>query len=154
MARPAAASESVLDAVPRFVVVGAQSSGKSSVLSRLSCVTFPQSSERCTRIGILLKLRRGPATPARVELVGEVKCEAICQEFHADERSTAEAIRLAQDKAVELVHAKDSLLKTLEVYVFVQTPERFNVTLVDLPGLLAPASDSDGPATAERIVKK
>ncbi len=51
--------ESVLGAGPHFVVVGTKSAGKSSVLSRLSGVTFPQSSERCMRIDILLKLRRG-----------------------------------------------------------------------------------------------
>jgi hypothetical protein len=98
--------------VSQFVVVGAQSAGKSSVLSRLSSVTFPQSSERCTRIGVLLKLRSGPATPVRVELVGKVKGEPVRREFHDGKHSTAEAIRLAQDKAVKLAHAGDSFVET------------------------------------------
>jgi hypothetical protein len=48
----------------------------------------------------------------------------------------------------------DSFVETLEIHVHVETPETFNVTLVDLPGLLAPAPGSDGPATVERIVNK
>jgi hypothetical protein len=147
--------ESELGAVPQFVVVGAQSAGNSSVLSRLSGVTFPQSSERCTRIGILLKLRRGEAAkPVRVELVGELEGKPVQQDFHDDKRETTEAIRLAQDHAMKLAKVGDSFVETLEIHVHVETPETFNVTFVDLPGLLAPAPGSDGPATVERIVKK
>ena len=54
--------ESSLGKVPQVVVVGAQSAGKSSVLSRLSGVTFPTDAEHYTLIGTVLKLRRaGPA---------------------------------------------------------------------------------------------
>jgi hypothetical protein len=31
----------------------------------------------------------------------------------------------------------DSFVETLEIHVHVETPETFNLTLVDLPGLLA-----------------
>ncbi len=125
------------------------------MLSRLSGVTYPQSSERCTRIGILLKLRRSnEAKPVRVELVGELEGKPIQLVFHDDKRETTEAIRLAQDHAMKLAKVGDSFVETLEIHVHVETPQTFNVTLVDLPGLLSPAPPSDGPATVERIVKK
>jgi hypothetical protein len=144
----------MLDLVPQFVVVGAQSAGKSSVLSRLSGVTFPQSSELCTRIGALLKLRRGPVEPVRVVLVGELDDKRLRKEFHSEGRDTEEAIRLAQEHAIACADAGDGFVETLEIEVEVQAPETFNVTLVDLPGLLAPTPDSIGPETVERIVKK
>ena len=55
---------------------------------------------------------------------------------------------------MKLAKVGDSFVETLEIHVHVETPETFDVTLVDLPGLLAPAPGSDGPATVERIVKK
>ncbi len=92
----------------------------------------------------------------RVELVGKLEGKLVRQDFHDAKRDTTEAIRLAQDQdhSMKLAKAGDSLVETLEIYVHVETPETFNVTLVDLPGLLAPAPGSDGPATVERIVKK
>jgi Dynamin family. len=48
--------------VPSCVVVGMQSAGKSSVLSRISGIPFPQESGVCTRVAIELRLRRALVT--------------------------------------------------------------------------------------------
>ena len=44
--------------LPQFVVVGAQSSGKSSVLRMISSIDLPTSSKLCTRIPCIIKMRR------------------------------------------------------------------------------------------------
>ena len=44
--------------LPQFVVVGAQSSGKSSVLKMISGIDLPTASKLCTRIPCIIKMRR------------------------------------------------------------------------------------------------
>lgn len=48
--------------VPSCVVVGMQSAGKYSVLSRISGIPFPQDSGVCNRVAIELRLRRALVT--------------------------------------------------------------------------------------------
>ena len=56
--REAAVLQDVQRAMPLFVVVGNQSAGKSSVLQRISGVKLPQANKRCTRLPIVLQIRR------------------------------------------------------------------------------------------------
>ena len=44
--------------VPQFVAVGNQSAGKSSLLRRVGKIPLPDAVKRCTRLPILLQLRR------------------------------------------------------------------------------------------------
>jgi GTP-binding protein EngB required for normal cell division len=146
----------VLDEVPQVVVVGAQSSGKSSVLSRLSGVTFPTHAERCTLIGTVLKLRRAEkATAEEVRLTGRNKDgDVVDKVFSKDSHTTEEAISAAQELAVELAGTNDGFVETLEIHIEVYRPDTFDLTLIDLPGLLASKLDSSGPATVQRIVER
>jgi GTPase SAR1 family protein len=52
----------------QLVVVGDQSSGKSSVLEGLTGLSFPISSDLCTRFVTQIVLRRAPASEAKVRI--------------------------------------------------------------------------------------
>jgi GTPase SAR1 family protein len=50
------------------VVVGDQSSGKSSLLEGLTGLSFPVASDLCTRFATQIVLRRAPASKAEVKI--------------------------------------------------------------------------------------
>ena len=52
----------------QLVVVGDQSSGKSSLLEGLTGLSFPVASELCTRFATQIVLRRAPASEAGVRI--------------------------------------------------------------------------------------
>lgn len=52
----------------KLVVVGDQSSGKSSVLEGLTGLSFPIASDLCTRFATQIVLRRTPASDANVKV--------------------------------------------------------------------------------------
>lgn len=52
----------------KLVVVGDQSSGKSSVLESLTGLSFPIASDLCTRFATQIVLRRAPASEANVRV--------------------------------------------------------------------------------------
>jgi GTPase SAR1 family protein len=52
----------------KLVVVGDQSSGKSSLLERLTGLSFPVASDLCTRFATQIVLRRAQVTEAEVKI--------------------------------------------------------------------------------------
>ncbi|KAL5372019.1 hypothetical protein PMIN02_012705 [Paraphaeosphaeria minitans] len=54
--------------LPQLVVVGDQSSGKSSLLEGLTGLSFPVASDLCTRFATQIVLRRAPAHEAQVKI--------------------------------------------------------------------------------------
>ena len=48
----------VFEECPQFVVVGAQSVGKSSVIRRISGISLPEAVNCCTRVSTLIELRK------------------------------------------------------------------------------------------------
>ena len=44
--------------LPRMCVIGDQSSGKSSILSSISGLKFPEASKTCTKCAIVVNLRK------------------------------------------------------------------------------------------------
>lgn len=151
----------VISAIPQFVVVGGQSAGKSSVLSRLSGVEFPTASTRCTLIATELQLRKAPegtTTRTRVKLLGKVGAANVEQVFETG--SVEDTLQEAQRVAQELVGADGgttSFIETLHIQVLVEGEIMPNVTLVDLPGLLSEGSGGSGErssAAVSRIVNK
>ncbi|KAF2467968.1 uncharacterized protein BDR25DRAFT_180592, partial [Lindgomyces ingoldianus] len=54
--------------LPQLVVVGDQSSGKSSLLEGLTGLSFPVASELCTRFATQIVLRRAPVEEAEVRI--------------------------------------------------------------------------------------
>lgn len=55
--------------LPQLVVVGDQSSGKSSVLEALTDLPFPRDSGLCTRFATQITFRRSPETQVAVSII-------------------------------------------------------------------------------------
>nr|POE96532.1 interferon-induced gtp-binding protein mx2 [Quercus suber] len=116
--------------LPQLVVVGDQSSGKSSLLEGLTGLTFPVASELCTRFATQIVLRRSPAgeRSAKVSILpGPVA--------NSDEIQKA-AIHMGlpgvDDKNVEEMDKRfsDDILK-----IELCGPEHHHLSVVDVPGL-------------------
>jgi GTPase SAR1 family protein len=65
---PPCCSGKIYTYVRKLVVVGDQSSGKSSLLEGLTGLSFPVASELCTRFATQIVLRRAPANEAEVRI--------------------------------------------------------------------------------------
>lgn len=84
-------------ALPKLIVCGDQSSGKSSLLEAISGVPFPRKDNLCTRFATEVILRRAATSEIRVSLV----CSSSYLNFHiptiwvpGKSRSSAEQDRL------------------------------------------------------------
>ncbi|KAJ1333083.1 vacuolar protein sorting-associated protein 1 [Microdochium nivale] len=130
-----------LISLPQIIVVGDQSSGKSSVLEAISGVPFPAQSNLCTRFPTELILRRASQVSIRVSIAAH------------SSRSNAE--RAALSKFDEELGTFDDLSKLIEkaksamgisinganfardlLRVEISGPDRPHLTIVDLPGLI------------------
>jgi len=118
--------------LPQIIVVGNQSSGKSSVLSALSGVQFPTSSAVCTRFPMELALRTGPKTNIDVSIIPEEGEREILTT-----RSSTEEIPDAIEEGKKALgidkNTRDMFPNVLNIEI--TAPNVPNLTLVDLPGL-------------------
>jgi GTP-binding protein EngB required for normal cell division len=145
--------------LPEIIVVGEQSSGKSSVLEAVSGVRFPSKDNLCTRFATELILRRGPVAPIKIRIVPgslEVRSEAEKEKllnFHVS--VSAEDLQLG----AVIESAKDAMgiNDTTKVFssdilrVELSGPEQPHLTLVDLPGLYQAGSRSQSDADSETV---
>ena len=109
--------------LPQIIVVGSQSSGKSSVLENIvgrSCL--PRGSGIVTRRPLVLMMQTDVTEYATFSHAGEKR-------FHADEAIRAEieadTRRICGDKGLD----------PTEIHLRVHSPNVPNLTLVDLPGI-------------------
>ncbi|KAL4782886.1 P-loop containing nucleoside triphosphate hydrolase protein [Aspergillus varians] len=147
-------SESV--SLPQLVVVGDQSSGKSSLLEGLTGISFPVASDLCTRFATQIVLRRAPSheAKARITIIPgpsskldedlEQELEAFERELDADQFSSdefadvfneaAEAMGIPGPGATDLENIdkrfSDDILK-----IELSGPEHNHLSVVDVPGL-------------------
>ncbi|KAI0478064.1 P-loop containing nucleoside triphosphate hydrolase protein [Xylaria cf. heliscus] len=141
--------------LPQIIVVGDQSSGKSSVLEAISRVRFPIKDGLCTRFATELVLRTDPHTKVHVQIqpasgVADVDCEFNETKFDAEDlpRIIEEAkARLLRDNA----RFSEDILR-----VEIRSPDVPHLTLVDLPGFYHSESDeqhADGLEIVDRLVE-
>ena len=145
---------------PQLVVVGEESSGKSSVLERLMMTPLlPRADNICTRLPIHVRLRRsGRAEPPKLE-VFNVKT-------NTPERGpyTIAAQSGAADVSEEMgriIREEQGALKGVSasriIILHISSPEVPFLDLIDMPGLVtAPSGDepSDMARQTEELVKE
>ena len=141
--------------LPQLIVCGAQSSGKSSLLSAISGFDFPVSFGKSTRFPIQIVLKRTSTESSNVSIIpgegasGEVRMRLASfkpsSTSRNDLRQTVEEARCAMNlgKKFSLI---DHILR-----IEICGPTRPHLTLVDLPGLTSSIRDGEPPEQIEMI---
>lgn len=138
--------------LPRIIVVGDQSSGKSSVLESILRVRFSFEDELCTRFATELILRTGPELNFNVQIQPAESANEDAQSFHEtcsnndDLRDIIEGAKRAmlQDGA----GFSEDILR-IELF----GPDLPNLLIVDLPGFL-PSEDNNQSAGDRTVVDR
>ena len=123
--------------LPGIVVVGNQSSGKSSVLESISRVPLPRGQRTTTRCPIQLSVRQGEPFAATVQRGAELTSpDAVSGAIKAKMNELCPAGRFSEDP----------------VTVSIRQPSGPNLTRIDLPGLIA-LFDNPNKALIDSLVE-
>ena len=153
---------------PRWIVVGDQNTGKSSVMEAISRIPFPIQEGVCTRFPIQLELRRKPEVKFEVTITpGESRKDeekAALREFHHNVQALSQLPQIIQDAwekmGVEPKSPTDGAVEegklrfsddTLRIHV--SGPNVPSLTMLDLPGLYKTSSKNQDKKDREMIKK-
>ncbi|UJR37440.1 hypothetical protein I4U23_030143 [Adineta vaga] len=129
--------------LPAIVVIGEQSSGKSSVLEALSSIPLPRGGHHMTtKCPLELRMRRSSTWHASLECPGRPKRDNI-PNAHEISRHINEAQNY-------LTHDRDQISKQVLV-LNVQAPWLPNLTLIDLPGIIQVTSKQQDSTAVNMI---
>jgi GTPase SAR1 family protein len=137
--------------LPQIIVIGDQSSGKSSVLEAISRVRFPVDGDLCTRFATELVLRRAAETAVNVSIQfadaapSAAPGDAPRQPSHPFQRSSFDKDALPDiiREAKEVMGIRKGGAKRFSkdiLRVEVAGPDVYPLTLVDLPGIFHSAT--------------
>jgi GTPase SAR1 family protein len=153
--------DSVLS-LPQLVVCGDQSAGKSSVLEALTEIPFPRNDNLCTRFATEIILRRSATDTLTIKVIPDASRPAAeratlerFEEAITDFADLPRIMDLAM-AAMGLTSSSDSQPKAFSkdvLSITIDGPSRPQLTLVDIPGLIATStkgvSDEDVEMVAE-----
>lgn len=127
--------------LPQLIVCGDQSSGKSSVLEAISGITFPSKDNLCTRFATEVILRKATQTSVAVRIVpSQTRSEAECSRLSEFSEALDDLSQFAAivDKAKDAmgISATTSAFSNDVLRVEISGPDRPQLTIVDLPGLI------------------
>ncbi|KAH6671977.1 P-loop containing nucleoside triphosphate hydrolase protein [Halenospora varia] len=127
--------------LPQIVVVGGQSSGKSSVLEAVTGIPFPRDADACTKFATEIRLRRSERPGFRVTIIPDRSGSGEIQEKlrrfgdGVDSNSSLESLLQLARRAIT-AHSTTFAFRD-KLVVERSGPKEPLLTLVDLPGLLA-----------------
>ena len=121
--------------LPQICVIGDQSSGKSSFLSRLTGVEFPTASKMCTRAATVVTCNYDASlVKPRFEIE-----DPKCQGKYVEIASTAEAITERQNQLLKEMGAADNdanmIISDKAIKLRVTSAMVIDIIIVDLPGI-------------------
>ena len=139
--------------LPVFIILGAQSSGKSSVIKRITNnkIKLPEKADMCTRVSTEVQLRKGDSTFQEVSLEGPEDFETVI----INEKDIRQAVAQAQELALSMV--KDQIFALdYTIVIKYSDPEQPNVTFIDMPGFTmeTDAGEKAAKTLAENRVNK
>ncbi|KAI3842798.1 hypothetical protein MKW92_030979 [Papaver armeniacum] len=111
--------------LPTIVVVGDQSSGKSSVLESLAGISLPRGQGICTRVPLVMRLQNHSSPEPKLHL------EFHGKEVHTDEANISEAISSATDE----IAGDGKCISNTPLTLVVNKKGVPDLTMVDLPGI-------------------
>lgn len=131
-----------LVSLPRIIVVGEQSAGKSSVLEAISRVKFPVAGGVCTRFATEIVLRTAKETRVKVSITFNDRTKGSKQlkraEFSSDDLS--DIIKEARGYMGIPENSREFSKDVLRLEI--EGPDMRPLTLVDLPGMFHAETDS------------
>ncbi|KAI1375695.1 P-loop containing nucleoside triphosphate hydrolase protein [Hypoxylon crocopeplum] len=133
--------------LPQIIVVGDQSSGKSSVLEAISRVRFPVKDGLCTRFATELVLRTESQTKVDVRVQPFVASEEACS-FEERSFKKDELPRIIEDAKKRMLQT-DSGFSEDVLRIEISGPDVPHLTFVDLPGFHH-SEDENQSATVAR----
>lgn len=137
--------------LPRIAVCGDQSSGKSSVLEAITEVPFPRQEGLCTRFATEITMCRGQTETITTTIIpGPGRSQAEGDKLRAFNERIENFNQLPQliskataamglDKATTTSHGTKAFARDI-LSIVIQGPNRPELTLVDLPGLIHTAT--------------
>ncbi|KXX73917.1 Interferon-induced GTP-binding protein Mx3 [Madurella mycetomatis] len=146
--------------LPQIIVVGDQSSGKSSVLETISRVRFPVDGDLCTRFATELVLRRASETAVQVSIQFADGApgptghgDAVDQPFHSEAFNREALPDIIRDAKVRMGIREGSTKRFSRdiLRVEISAPDVYPLTLVDLPGIFHSATADQNQADKEVV---
>ncbi|KAI1754070.1 P-loop containing nucleoside triphosphate hydrolase protein [Xylaria castorea] len=141
--------------LPQIIVVGDQSSGKSSVLEAISRVRFPIKDGLCTRFATEFVLRTDPHTKVHVQIQPASGLTNKDCEFNETKFNTEDLPRIIEEAKARLLRHNARFSEDV-LRVEIRSPHVPHLTLVDLPGFYHSESDeqhADGLKIVNRLVE-
>ncbi|KAK1379717.1 hypothetical protein POM88_026461 [Heracleum sosnowskyi] len=112
--------------LPTIVVVGDQSSGKSSVLESLAGISLPRGDGICTRVPLVIRLQNHAQSDSHLQL------EYLTKVVPTDESNVAKAINLDTDE----IAGNGKGISHTPLTLVVKKNGVPDLTMIDLPGML------------------
>lgn len=142
--------------LPQIIVVGDQSSGKSSVLESISRVRFPSKHELCTRFATELVLREADETWMEVTIKPhESESEEVkkrLSEFNRKQTELSELSSIVKEATEHMgIDGRSNPFSRHVLCIKISGPEVPQLTLVDLPGFYH-SSGVNQPAEYRMVV--
>ncbi|KAK6531816.1 hypothetical protein TWF694_002983 [Orbilia ellipsospora] len=141
--------------LPQLVVCGDQSSGKSSVLEAITEIPFPRKENLCTRFATEIILRRAPERQISITITpGKDRDESEKMELMKFKRTIndfEELPELMEDATAAMGLGVGKAFSRDVLTVDISGPDRPQLTLVDLPGLIHAKNKAQSQEDVELI---
>ncbi|KAG6622179.1 interferon-induced gtp-binding protein mx [Phytophthora cinnamomi] len=140
--------------LPQIAVMGDTSSGKSSLLSALSGVSFPSSDQLTTRCPTQLVLTRADTFHGTVRLV---RFQSSTNGGNNDDGEEKEELRRLEDvpdaitKLTQKLVDEGQYISDDQIVIEMCGPDLPNLTLTDLPGLVRTVGDHEDQCIMPRV---
>lgn len=144
--------------LPQLVVCGDQSSGKSSVLDAITEIPFPRKDNLCTRFATEIVLRRAMKRSVVVKIIpGDSRSIKETEALQSFDRRLEEFDGLPKliEEAADAMGLTDSnnAFSTDVLSVEISGPDRPQLTIVDLPGLIHSENKSQSCSDVEVVAR-
>lgn len=137
--------------LPQVAVMGDTSSGKSSVLSALSGITFPSSNDMTTRCPTQLILRYADTFQGNVHL--QRFDRKVGEDCKIEEIENIEEVTNAIVKFTKQLISEGQKISDDSIVISLKGPQFMNLTLTDLPGIIRVVKDGEDKSMISKVRK-
>uniref|UniRef100_A0A914QUN0 Dynamin-like protein n=1 Tax=Panagrolaimus davidi TaxID=227884 RepID=A0A914QUN0_9BILA len=140
--------------LPQIIVVGSQSSGKSSVLEGIVGWDFlPRGTEMVTRRPLVLNLVNMPENDRRRQQTGLTGDWATFEHLPIRRFTNFEEVRKEIEDDTFNVVGNDKNVSPIPIHLTIYSSKVIDLTLVDLPGIVRVPIENQPPTIAEDIMQ-